>query len=628
MDFSFKRVSVILHDLVMVVVAFGLAYAGRFNFTLDENQLGFLMGVAPSVVVAQGLILWWSHLYRGVWHFASIPDLWNIFRAALVGALAVTLALFLHNRLEGIPRSTLMLYPIFLIVLLGGPRLTVRFWKDHKLKFFATTERKRVLILGAGRAGEMLARDMVRDEEYRPVGFLDDNVSLKGAKVHGVSVLGTIDELNEFVAKLAIDVIIIAMPSATNSQMQKMVSLCEKAGAAFRTLPRLQDMMNGRDAIHSLREVSIDDLLGRDSVTLDWHLISQGLHQKVVLVSGGGGSIGSELSRQIARMGPKHLIIFDHSEYNLYQIELELRDKFPALKSHARLGSIDDIVAVERLMADWKPQVIFHAAAYKHVPMLEAQSREAVQNNILGTQIMALAAHDAGVEKFVLISTDKAVNPANIMGATKRVAEIYCQNLNARSKTDFVTVRFGNVLDSAGSVVPLFKDQIRKGGPVTVTHPEITRYFMTIPEASQLIMQAGVMGQGGEIFVLDMGDPIKISYLAEQMIRLSGKEPGKDIDIVFTGLRPGEKLYEELFHEQESLGKTSHQKIFLSHSRRMDWKKLEGKMKEFEAAVDGFDEARLKSLIIDLVPEYCEHCVPKDEKRGVVIPLAAAASVE
>jgi len=599
-----RRSLVVIHDVLMAVGAFALAYTIRLNFSFASPDVKYLGSLIPLVVFAQGLVFWRARLYRGVWRFASIPDLWNIIRASVIVALAVGLCLFLFNRLEGVPRATLVLYPIFLTVFLGAPRLAYRLWKDQRLKIFQSEGRKRVLILGAGRAGEMLVRDMVRDLDYFPVAFLDDSARLRGGKIHGIPVIGGIDRLSEVMQDLDIHVVVIAIPSASADQLRRIVGLCEQASVTFRILPRLQDMMSGRASVSDLREVSIEDLLGRDSVTLEWERIQSGLTGKKVLVSGGGGSIGSELCRQIARLEPAELVVFDHSEYSLYNIECELRRTFPNLNLRARLGSVADKIAVEHLLANSKPDVVFHAAAYKHVPMLESQVREAVRNNVIGTKTFALSAAQHGVKKFVMISTDKAVNPANIMGATKRVAEIFCQNLNQRWKTDYVTVRFGNVLGSTGSVVPLFKQQIAAGGPVTVTHPDITRYFMTIPEASQLIMQGAVMGDGGEIFVLDMGEPIKISYLAEQMIRLSGKVPGKDIEIAFTGLRPGEKLYEELFHEQECLAPTTHSKIMLARSRQVDWDALSAVLSEMEAACDEFNEGHLRMLIANLVPEF------------------------
>jgi FlaA1/EpsC-like NDP-sugar epimerase len=465
------------------------------------------------------------------------------------------------------------------------------------------SERKRVLIVGAGRAGEMLARDMRRDGTYLPVGFLDDQPGLKGSKVHDLPVLGPIEKLSSVVHSHALDLVIIALPSANNAQMRRVVEICERAEVEFRTLPRLQDLAAGRPIMSELREVKIDDLLGRTPITLDWNRISNGLAGKTVLVSGGGGSIGSELCRQIARLRPAVLVLFENNEFNLFEIERELRAKYPALRLHAYLGDVRDRASVVRAFEQFQPEVVFHAAAYKHVPMLESQAREAVRNNVLGTRLMAQTADRFGCNAFVMISTDKAVNPANIMGATKRVAEIYCQTFAQRSRTRFITVRIGNVLGSAGSVIPIFQQQIKAGGPVTVTHRDITRYFMTIPEAAQLIMQAGVMGKGGEIFVLDMGEPIRIAYLAEQMIRLSGKTPGEDIEIVYTGLRPGEKLCEELFYAQEEYKSTGHDKILLAHSVEVDWTTLTANVRAIEEAVEQYNEGEVHRLLEQIVPE-------------------------
>jgi len=605
MKISGLRLAVIVHDLFMIAIAFSLAFAVWYNFEVNAIHWKLLYSFLSVTLVTQGLILWWSRLYRGVWRFASTPDLWNIIRAAGIGALAVSLALFLFNRLEGVPRTTLVLYPVFLILLLGGPRLVYRIWKDRRFKVNNTQDRKRVLILGAGRAGEMLARDMQRDGSYLPVGFLDDNKRLRKAKIHGIQVLGVMNKLHEIVQEYDIDMTVIAIPSSTNTQMQKIVEFCEKTGIEFRTLPRLQNTMSG-EAISEIRDVTISDLLGRNPVKLDWQLISKGMAGKTILISGGGGSIGSELCRQIARFGPSELVIFEKSEFNLYCIEMELKKHYPNLILRACLGDVCDSVAVDYVFTKFQPDIVFHSAAYKHVPMLQQQIREAIRNNVIGTKILASAADKYECKEFVMISTDKAVNPANVMGATKRAAEIFCQNMNDRSKTNFITVRFGNVLGSAGSVVPLFQRQIRKGGPITVTHPEITRYFMTIPEASQLIMQASVMGDGGEIFVLDMGEAVKISYLAEQLIKLSGKEVGKDIEIQYTGLRPGEKLFEELFHEKENLTETKHNKILLSQSRKVNWKNLVTTIDNMENASDVFDEKKLKVLLKELVPELNE----------------------
>jgi len=616
-----RRAAVILHDLLMAALAWGIATLLRADFS-NTQIWQTMLAALPWVVVAQGLVLWWVGVYRGMWRFASVPDLWNIIRGAVLGTLAVGLALFMVNRLEGVPRLALLLYPFILVLLLSSPRLLYRIWRDHSFTFAVTGQiRKRVLVLGAGYTAEKLVRDLLRDNTYLVLGFLDDNPRFLGGKIHDQPVLGTLDDLPAIAKLKRAELLMIAVPSATSAQMQRIVELCEQTGVDFRTLPRLQALVAGETPLAALREVSISDLLNREPVTLDWDGITTGLRGQTVLVTGSGGSIGAELCRQIARLEVSSLVLYENSEFNLYRIENELRATFPGLVLHARLCDVCDPAAVEHVFTTHRPDIVFHAAAYKHVPMLEAQVREAVHNNVIGTRTVARAASDQGCHTFVLISSDKAVNPANVMGASKRVAEIVCQKLSQQSTTRFITVRFGNVLASTGSVVPLFQSQIAGGGPVTVTHPEITRYFMTIPEACQLIMQAAVMGQGGEIFVLNMGSPVRITYLAEQMIRLSGKVPGKDIEIIYTGLRPGEKLYEELFHAEENLAATSHGKILLAQQRNSDVREVTEVLDKMERACANFDETELRQLIQRLVPEFDE-TPPK--KSSNIIKFSAA----
>ncbi len=558
------RWAVVGHDLVAIALAWLGAYWLRFNMgyvprTFWHQSLRLLV----PVLIVQGVVFWAMGLYRGLWRFASVPDLLRIFKAIIVGVTVCAFVLFLWVRLAQVPRSVFVLDGLLLTMLLGGPRFFYRFFKDRGLYQVAG---KKAVIVGAGRAGEMLVRDLLRgsDVGFRPVAFVDDNPRRIGQEIHGVPVVADCGQLPEVAARLEADILFIAVTEAKASRMRRLVELCERSGRPFRILPGLQSLVDGQVNIQELREVRIDDLLGREPVLLQQEEISRGVGGKAVLVSGAGGSIGSELCRQIAGLKPRTLVLFERSEYNLYSIELELKRDYPDLVVRPVLGDVRDRLLVDRVLARERPDIIFHAAAYKHVPMLEAQSRAAVRNNVFGTETLAQAADRHGCGTFLLISTDKAVNPSNVMGATKRVAEILCQELNARSKTRFLTVRFGNVLGSAGSVIPLFKAQIAAGGPVTVTHPDITRYFMTIPEACGLILQSSVIGAGGEIFVLDMGEPVRISYLAEQLILLSGKRPGQDIAITYTGLRPGEKLYEELFYADEALLATAHPKIRLT----------------------------------------------------------------
>ena len=615
------RLAVVLHDLAMVWLAWIATNLMRYSFAPNLPPPLWFSPETGIVVLVQGLVLWWTGLYKGLWRFASLPDLWNILRAGVLGALGIAVALFLYNRLDTVPRGVLVVYPALLVVFLGVPRLVYRYWKDSRFDLARGIPAKRVLVLGAGRAGETLIRELAHENRYRPVGMLDDNTALRGAKVHGVPVLGTLEQLPDRAREVAAEMLLIAMPSASNAQMQRVVELCEATNIAFRTVPRLQDVVAGRMGFNQLKEVAIEDLLGRDPVQLDWTAIRTGLSGARVLVTGGGGSIGAELCRQVARLGVESLTVLELSEYNLYKIEQELTQEFPELMFNAVLGDCGDAAVCERVFGQARPQIVFHAAAFKHVPLLQTQVREAFRNNVLGTQTAAQAADRFGVGCFVLISTDKAVNPTSVMGACKRAAEIFCQNFAAKSSTRFITVRFGNVLDSAGSVVPLFREQIRNGGPVTVTHPQISRYFMTIPEACQLILQASVLGQGGEIFALDMGEPVRIAYLAEQMIRLANKVPGRDVHIVYTGLRPGEKLFEELFHSQESYRSTSHAKIFLAQPRGMSWELLNAQLTTAAQAVREYDEETLRRCLTSLLPEFAT----RDDDVEVV-PIARSVS--
>ena len=601
--FIHPRVAVVFHDLLVTALAWWIAKSLRYTLRPDE-VVSFQLLEFPLVLLVQGAIFRWTGLYKSVWRFASLPDLWNIVRAAAIGAVAIYAALFLYDRLEGVPRSVLLLYPALLALLLGTPRLAYRYWKDSRTGLLKGQAPKRVVIVGADRAGEVLSRDLRRDTRYAVVGFVDDTPSLRGASINGRPVLGRLDQLPELARGTAVDMLLIALPSASTAEMRRVVALCESTDLPYRTVPRLEDVVAGRATLNQIKEVAIEDLLGRDTVELDWSAIRETLSGRRVLVTGGGGSIGSELCRQVARLGAQALTVVELSEYNLYRITQELRADFPELILDGVLGNCGDPIAMRKVFTEAQPQVVFHAAAYKHVPLLQTQLRAAFCNNVLGTRTVADAACAVGVTCFVLISTDKAVNPTSVMGACKRVAEIYCQNLNAQTATCFMTVRFGNVLDSAGSVVPLFREQIRKGGPVTVTHPEISRYFMTIPEACQLILQTASIGKGGEIFALDMGEPVKIRDLAEQMIRLAGKKPGSEIPIVYTGLRAGEKLFEELFHPLENYRATEHSKIFLAQHREVSWDLLQALLIKAVAAVDAFDEEDLRRCVSSLLPSF------------------------
>ncbi len=596
-----------LHDLLWVPAAVLLAFWLRFNLTdIPTSYVDAFQHLIVVSLPVQAITFWYFGLYRGIWRFASLPDLLRIFKAVLLGTIISFVIVFIWQRLEHMPRSVLVLYPVILMLGLAAPRMLYRWLKDHHLNI-TRLDRKRALLIGAGQAGELLVRDLLKSGPYDAIGFLDDANRRQGQEIHGVRVIGHLGDIETVLEKHDIEVVLLCMPSSSYRIIQPIVDCCQKHSITCRTLPSVADLAGGKVEVSRLRQVQIEDLLGRDTIDLDDSNIHHLLTGRCVLVTGAGGSIGSELCRQVLQHNPAQLLLLDHGEFNLYCIEGELQRSFPNRTStlEALLGDIRDRERMSWLFEHFQPDVVFNAAAYKHVPLVEQNPAEGIKTNVLGTCQLADLAVQYGVEKFIQISTDKAVNPTNVMGASKRSAEIYCQNLNRRSeKTAFITTRFGNVLGSAGSVVPLFRKQIEAGGPVTVTHPDITRYFMTIPEASSLILQAGSMGEGGEIFVLDMGEPVKIIDLAEQMIRLTGLEPGHDIEISFTGLRPGEKLYEELFHDAETLVTTAHPKIMLSSSRKVDWSDIQQLLEDLRIASGKRDIQLLYQKLQQLVPEF------------------------
>ncbi len=599
-----SRTAVFIHDLSTIPLAWFLAYWLRFNLdTIPPEFFKAALGALPWLVPLQGGVYWLFGLYRGVWRFASVPDLVRITQAVLVGTVLAVVALFIINRTAWVPRSVPVLYLGIQLMLLAGPRLLYRWLKDRRLELSAG---QRVLIVGADRAGDLLARALRHDPRhaYIPVGFVDDTPRRQGSELQGLPVLGPIAEIPRIVQARSIDLVILAKPQTSAREMQRLVELCERAQRPLRILPELAGLLNGALDLKQLRPLALEDLLGREPVALDWEALQAGLARRAILITGAGGSIGSELVRQLARTGPERLILVDHSEFNLYRIEQELLEHHPQLAFKRRLLDVTDGAALADLFKQERPAIVFHAAAYKHVPMLEDQIRAAIKNNVIGTLRVTEAAAANDCERFVLISTDKAVNPTNVMGATKSLAERICQSFNRRSACRFITVRFGNVLGSAGSVVPLFQRQIESGGPVTVTHPEVERYFMTIPEACQLIMQAAVIGRGGEVLILDMGEPIKIRYLAEQMIRLAGRKPGRDIQIRYIGLRPGERLHEELFHDSEELIPTPHPKIRIVRQIPPDPDLLAAALKPLIQAVEMADDESLNRLLGELVPEW------------------------
>jgi FlaA1/EpsC-like NDP-sugar epimerase len=610
------RLLVVLHDLLMVVATWVMLrwLAGQAGAPPAE----FLLRELAFAVAIQGVVFWRVGLYRGVWRFASMPDLVNLASAAFIGILLIVPTLMIVGMLPDVPRRVLVPYPLFLILALGLPRLVYRLWKDNSLAQSRKANATRVLILGAGRAGEMLLRELRAQDRYQPVGLLDDTAVLKGAKIQGVQVLGTLDDLTRVARETAATLLVITMPSANAAQMRRVVELCDATGLPFRKVSRLTDQLeHPPGGGFELREVAIEDLLGREPVQFDWRLVHDYFGGKSVMITGAGGSIGSELARQCAHAGVGRLVLLERDEQSLEEVSRQIGTEFPGLRLQPLLADCGDVPAYRTALNG--VDFVFHAAACKQVPMLEAQVRAAARNNVQVTGIVARACRAAGVRNFVLISTDKAIEPVSVLGATKRLAELVCQALLADSGTCLAIVRFGNVLDSAGSVVPIFREQIAAGGPVTVTHPDITRYFMTIPEACQLILQATNLSVSAtSVFTLDMGQPVAIRELAEQMIRLAGKHPGTDIAIEYTGLRPGEKLHETVLHPEERYAHTANHRVLRSEPRSVDVPDMARMLERLDQLLAGHhDEAVFKAFLRTTVHDY-------RPARDNVVPIASA----
>lgn len=601
---NYRSALVLAFDLLMVLVAWAGGFLIRFNFNWPHAFDGEVIGGGIVLLVVQLIACRWAGLYRGMWSFASLPDLRRVLKAVLISTFALLLLTIFAKPHYMIPRSMVVLYPILLILLMGGGRIAGRMWKEHHLYGGVVGQGKPVVVVGAGTAGAMLLRELARSAEWSVVALVDDDRHKQGLEISGCRVEGTTEDIAAVLHSHGARHVILAMPSAPADVLQRITKSATEAGAALFTVPGLAELMSGRVAINMMRPVRIEDLLGRESVRIDNENVQAMLTGKRILVTGAGGSIGSELCRQLSRFEPSSIILFEASEFALYMIEQWFGEHRPEIHIVALAGDVKDAQRLAQICADHKPQVVFHAAAYKHVPLMEVGNAwQAARNNILGTLVVAQAAQQAGAERFVLISTDKAVNPTNVMGATKRMAEMVCEVLHSRhTGTRFQMVRFGNVLGSTGSVIPKFQSQIAHGGPVTVTHPEINRYFMSIPEAAQLVLQAAAMGQGGEIFVLDMGEPVLIVDLARNMIRLSGFTED-EIRIEFTGLRPGEKLYEELLADAEETLPTPHEKLRIARSRAVPEGFYEGVVGWLGA--DGvWEDEGVRAELKRWVPEY------------------------
>jgi FlaA1/EpsC-like NDP-sugar epimerase len=587
------------HDVVACVVAWVAAFLLRFNLELPGFYSFILWSSLAWAVPIHGAIFWMFGLYRGVWRYASMPDLKRILIAIGVAAIVVTALLFMIR--AGVPRSVFILSPILLAGLMCGSRLAYRAWKERRLDLLS--QREPVVVIGAAASAVNLIKELALSTQWRVVGVFDDDGANIGRRLHGVNVLGRLADLPRWSGRGDVAQAIIAMPEASHAERRRALEICRSADLKVLTVPSFDDLVSGKVTVSQVRHVELDDLLGRDPVTLDASGLRGWLSGQVVMVTGAGGSIGAELCRQIARFEPRLLVMFELNEYALYTIEQEFAERRPGLSTVCAIGDVKDAARVEQVLREHRPSVIFHAAAYKHVPLMEnSNAWQAVLNNVLGTEVVGRLAAANGVDKFVFVSTDKAVNPTSVMGASKRLAEMVCQSLQQRSPTRFVMVRFGNVLGSTGSVIPKFRGQIAAGGPVTVTHPDITRYFMSIPEAVQLVLQAGLMGAGGEIFLLDMGEPVRIADLARDLIKLSGFSED-DIRIVYSGLRPGEKLYEEPLADDESALPTRHPKLRIAEARHegSDWlDRLTARL----ARSGGLTDDEVRKALAEWVPEY------------------------
>jgi FlaA1/EpsC-like NDP-sugar epimerase len=615
---------VLAMDVFLVSASLFIAHMVRFDFHVPEPSRTLLFQILPMVIVTKLICFYFFSLYRGMWRYTSISDMFNIIKASGIGSLIVIAFILFSARFEGFSRSVFIIDLFFTIFFISAFRLSIRFYYERVhldspkkifpwlawLKKRKTRESKNLIIIGAGDYGEKICREIRNNPslKYNVAGFLDDDPAKIGMTIHGIPVIGKTDDMLAIIRKTRAEEALIALSSANAAHIRKTVKLCKESGIEFKTVPGYGELINGRVTVDAIREVEYRDLLGRDIIEMETDKIGAYLKNKTILVTGAGGSIGSELCRQICRFKPARIILYEIGETPLYEIEMELTHFLGHndIQVITELGDVRDPDHLDRVFSQMRPRAVFHAAAYKHVPMLERHPFKAVENNIMGTKNVSEAAARHKTERFVLVSTDKAVRPANIMGASKRIAEMYVESLGSQDdmKTQFITVRFGNVAGSVGSVIPFFKKQIKKGGPVTVTHPDVTRFFMTIPEAAQLILQAGAMGRGGEIFLLEMGRPIKIADMARDLISLSGFDPDVDVKIEYTGLRPGEKLYEELITDGEGVLPTYHDKIMVLKGQAPDMREIAGHILELSALAKNHDADEIRRKLREMVPEY------------------------
>ena len=618
-----RRIFLMCYDLLAVFAASILALLVRFDFhimNVPSEYLDEVWRTIPYMAIVTLVIFWFLRLYSSLWSYAGALEMMYVVSACVLDAITNAALILVRNwgDMFPVPRSFYVLYGIFLFILVMGCRYSYRGLRVLRNMHRAGVYRRNVLVIGAGDAGNQIIKEISNSRYVRKkvVGVIDDDRNKIGNYIHGAKVVGDRNDILAKVQELHVHEIIIAMPSANQKQIKEILDICKDTGCTLKRLPGIYQLVNGDVSVSKLKDVDANDLLGRDPVCVDLQSIMDYVSGKVIMVTGGGGSIGSELCRQIAAHKPKLLIIVDIYENTTYDVQNELKVKFPELNLVVLIASVRNTNRMNWIFEHYKPEIIYHAAAHKHVPLMEDSPNEAIKNNVLGTWKIVQAADRYGVKKFVMISSDKAVNPTNIMGASKRICEMIIQTYNRRSKTDFVAVRFGNVLGSNGSVIPLFQKQIERGGPVTVTHPDIVRYFMTIPEAVSLVLQAGAYAKGGEIFVLDMGEPVKILDLAKNLILLSGHKPDEDIHIVFTGLRPGEKLYEEMLMDEEGLQDTANKLIHIGKPIELDEEKFMQQLEDLkEYVVTEPDDIR--EVVKKIVPTYYpETSDPNDAMRN------------
>ena len=602
---------ILVIDAILVAACFYAAYLFRFEFSIPARQLNTMAKTLPFLLLVKMVNFYLFRLYHGMWRYTSLVDMMNVAKAVFTSSILIILGVLMIHRFQGYPRSVFLIDMFLAFMAIAGIRVAIRlYFTGHTgMDVFATLHRKRhngerLLIIGAGDAGEKVLRE-IRDNpvlKLDPVGFLDDDPAKQGLSIHGIPILGMLEEID--LINVNFDEILIALPTAGGEEMRRAVELCHHTGKPCRTVPSMGELINGKVSVKTIRKVTLEDFLGREEVHLDQEEIAGYLKQKRIMVTGAGGSIGSELVRQICPFNPQALALVDMNELNLFRLDMECKQHCVYTDTAAFLVDIRRKKALQRTFQEFHPDVVFHAAAYKHVPIQELHPWEAVYNNTIGTKNVAEEALKNGVERFVLVSTDKAVRPANVMGATKRVAEMIVGSMNGGASTRFMSVRFGNVIGSSGSAIRIFQKQISRGGPVTVTHPDMTRYFMSIPEAAQLILQAGAMGEGGEIFILEMGKPVRILDVARDVIRLHGFEPDRDIPIQFIGLRPGEKLYEELITEGEGIVRTGHRKILVLKGNMCEHQDLNRKIDGLLEVTHTYDPLAIKRKLMELVPDY------------------------